>query len=61
VSLSIGNCAAALAHLNGEFEGLATTGPSGYWDYDDNLRVWVSTRSAMPEQAAITMWAAYQY
>jgi hypothetical protein len=61
VSLSIGNCSDRLAHLNGEFEGLATTGPSGYWDYDDNLRVWVSTRAGTSNQAAITMWAAYQY
>jgi hypothetical protein len=58
VSLVIENCSEAFAHLNGEFEGLATTSPSGYWDYDSNLRAWLSTPDETGDRSALTLWAA---
>jgi hypothetical protein len=46
----------AYAHLKGEYTGLATTTPSSYWNYDELLRVWLSTGDdAAP--VAITMLA----
>jgi hypothetical protein len=43
VSLTIANCTAPYSYLNGQLDGLATTSPSSYWDYDDNLIMWVSS------------------
>jgi hypothetical protein len=40
VTLTIESCNAAYAYLNGAYEGLATTTPSTYWDYDSLLRIW---------------------
>ena len=45
VSLIIGNCAAPYSYLNGPLDGLATTSPSNYWDYDSDLLMWVSSPS----------------
>ena len=58
VTLVIESCNVAFAHLNGEFEGLATTSPSGYWDYDSNLRAWLSTPAETGDRSALTLWAA---
>lgn len=45
VSLTIGNCGAPYSYLNGQLDGLATTSPSSYWDYDSDLIMWVSSPS----------------
>jgi hypothetical protein len=42
VSLTISGCNAPYNYLNSTFDGLATTGPSNEWDYDSNLRMWLS-------------------
>jgi hypothetical protein len=55
VVLTIASCKAPYAHLNGGFEGLATTTASGYWDYDSLLRTWLSKRDAAASAAAIMM------
>jgi hypothetical protein len=55
VALTIENCNAPYAYLNGAFEGLATTTPSAYWDYDSLLRAWLSKRDGAPSPAAVTM------
>lgn len=58
VALTIAGCNGPYAHLNGEYDGLATTSPSGYWDYDAMLRAWLSKQVDDPSQpAALTMWA----
>ena len=54
VELTLGSCTGPYAYLNGVFEGLATTTPGSYWDYDSLLRVWVAKRDATP-QAAVTL------
>ena len=58
VALTIASCDAPYTHLNGEFEGLATTTPGSYWDYDSFLRVWLSTSDPSAPPEAITMLAA---
>ena len=55
VILTIENCSAQYAYLNGVFEGLATTTPSSYWDYDSLLRTWLSKKDGSASQAAVTM------
>lgn len=55
VTLTIDSCNGQYAYLNGEFEGLATTSASAYWDYDSLLRIWLSKRDAASSQAAVTM------
>ncbi len=54
VALTIENCNAPYAYLNGGFEGLATTTPSSYWDYDSLLRTWLSKTDGAPSPAALT-------
>ena len=49
VTLAIESCADAFAHLNGDFAGFATTSPSDYWNYDVNLRAWLSTTEGAAE------------
>jgi len=57
VTLTLANCGGPYAHLNGEYEGLGTTSPGAYWDYDSSLRTWLSKRAGGPEQpAAFVMW-----
>ena len=58
VALTIENCNATYAYLNGAFEGLATTTPSTAWDYDALLRAWVSKRDGAPSPAAVTLLGA---
>jgi hypothetical protein len=56
VALTIEGCNETYAYLDGEYEGLATTSPSGYWDYDSLLRAWLSKRDPVTSQAAaVTM------
>ncbi len=55
VDLVIQSCNTSYAYLNGEFEGLATTGPSSLWDYDDLLRTWLSKRDGAVWQTALSM------
>lgn len=58
VALTIAGCSGPYAHLDGNYDGLATTSPSGYWDYDAMLRAWLSKRSDDPSRpAALTVWA----
>jgi hypothetical protein len=54
IALTIESCDALYAYLIGEFEGLATTTPSSYWDYDSLLRAWLS-KSDPTSPAALTM------
>lgn len=57
VTLTIDNCGGPYAYLNGEYEGLGTTSPGAYWDYDSSLRIWLSKRAGGPSQpAALVMW-----
>jgi hypothetical protein len=42
VSLTISGCQAPYDYLNGIYSGLASESPSGYWDYDTVLRMWLS-------------------
>jgi hypothetical protein len=55
VTLTIGNCGSQYAYLNGQFEGLATTTPGGYWDYDSWLRIWMSKQEPGQPATAVTM------
>ena len=63
VSLTISACDAAHKYLNSTFDGLATTSPSDRWDYDINLRMWLSQQdpdvlgSSPP---TLTTWAELQ-
>jgi hypothetical protein len=54
VELTLESCAGGYAYLNGVYEGLATTTPSNYWNYDALLRVWLSKRDAAAP-AAVTL------
>ena len=55
VALTIRNCNAPYAYLNGGFEGLATTSPGAYWDYDSFLRVWMSKQDEERPRSALTL------
>ena len=46
--------------LNGNFEGPASTSASSVWNYDDVLRIWLSTQEGTP-RVAITMLAYWRY
>jgi hypothetical protein len=59
VALTIEGCNAERASLNGEFKGLASTTASSVWNYDDVLRIWLSTQEVKPR--AITMLAYARY
>lgn len=62
VSLTISGCNAPYNYLNSTFDGLATSSPSDEWDYDSNLRMWLSqpnpnvSGSPLP---ALTTWAPW--
>jgi hypothetical protein len=45
VTLVIESCTAPYDYLNTTFEGLASTSPGSYWDYDVFLRMWLSQRN----------------
>ncbi len=57
VELTLASCSGSYAYLNGVYEGLATTTPSSYWDYDSLLRAWLSKQEGSPAQAAVTLLA----
>jgi len=64
VSLTVSGCNAPYVHLNGAFEGLATTSPGSKWDYDDFLRMWLSQQNPDVSGASppvLTTWAILQY
>jgi hypothetical protein len=61
VSLIISGCDAPHSTLNSTFDGLATISPSSKWDYDDNLRMWLSQQDATASGSSppvLTTWAA---
>ena len=57
ISLTLANCKPPYTHLNGEYAGLAADSAGNYWDYDDELRIWVSSTTAGPAAPALTMLA----
>jgi hypothetical protein len=62
VTLTISGCNAQYSHFNGTYDGLATTTTSSEWDYDSNLRMWLSqpdsdVSGALPP--ALTTWAPW--
>jgi len=62
VTLTISGCNAQYSHFNGTYEGLATTTTSSEWDYDSNLRMWLSQPDPVVTGAsppALTTWAPW--
>jgi hypothetical protein len=62
VSLTISGCKAPYNYLNSTFDGLATSSPSDEWDYDGNLRMWLSQPNpdvSGPSPPALTTWAPW--
>jgi hypothetical protein len=62
VSLTISGCNAPYNYLNSTFDGLATTSPSSEWDYDSNLRMWLSQPNPSVSGSsppALTTWASW--
>lgn len=62
VALTISGCNAQYSYLNSTFDGLATTSPSSEWDYDSNLRMWLSQPGPNVSGAsspALTTWASW--
>ena len=62
VSLTISGCNATYNYLNSTFKGLATLSPSDEWDYDSNLRMWLSQPNPDVSGAsppALTTWAPW--
>lgn len=62
VTLTISACNEQYSYLNSTFAGLATTSPSDEWNYDGNLRMWLSqpdpdVSGASPP--ALTTWAPW--
>jgi len=57
ISLTLANCKPPYTHLNGAYEGLAADSAGNYWDYDDELRIWVSSTTAGPTAPPLTMLA----
>jgi hypothetical protein len=61
VSLTISGCNAQYSYFNSTFDGLATTSPSSVWDYDSNLRMWLSQPNpdvSGSSPPALTTWAS---
>jgi len=58
ISLTLANCKPPYTYLNGEYAGLAADSAGNYWDYDDELRIWVSSTTAGLAAPALTMLAA---
>jgi hypothetical protein len=58
VILTLQGCNGPYVHLNGDFEGLASTSPGTVWDYDMYLRIWMSQPDSVPSRAAVTMLSA---
>jgi hypothetical protein len=64
VSLIISGCDAPHNALNSTFGGLATTSPSDKWNYDVNLRMWLSQQDpdvSSSSPPVLTTWAEQQY
>ena len=62
VVLTITGCNAQYSYLNSTFAGLATGSPSDKWDYDSNLRMWLSQPDPDVSDAsplALTTWAPW--
>lgn len=62
VALTISGCNAQYSYLNTTFAGLATTSPSDEWNYDSNLRMWLSQPDPDVSGAstpALTTWAPW--
>jgi hypothetical protein len=57
VTLMMQNCNGGYAYLNGPYEGLALYSASSYWDYDSELRMWLSKPAGETPPAALTMLA----
>jgi hypothetical protein len=57
VTLTMQNCNGAYAYLNGQYDGLALYTASSYWDYDSQLRMWLSKSTGETPPAALTMLA----
>ena len=55
VTLMMQNCTGAYAYLNGQYDGLALYTASSYWDYDSQLRMWLSKPTGETPPAALTM------
>jgi hypothetical protein len=54
VRLNIAGCAASFATLNGDYEGLASSTASSVWNYDEVVRLWLSTDNT-PRVAATVL------
>jgi hypothetical protein len=54
VTLMMENCNGAYAYLNGQYDGLALFTASSYWDYDYQLRMWLSKPTGETPPAALT-------
>lgn len=62
VTLIISGCNAQYSYFNGTYDGLATTTTSNEWDYDSNLRMWLSQPNPDVSGAsppALTTWAPW--
>lgn len=55
VTLMMQSCNGAYAYLNGQYDGLALYTASSYWDYDSQLRIWLSKPTGETPPAALTM------
>ena len=61
MSLTLANCKAPYTRLNGEYAGLAADSASNFWDYDDELRIWLTSTTPGRTAPALTMLAAALY
>jgi hypothetical protein len=57
VTLLMENCTGPYTYLNGQYDGLALYTASSYWDYDANLRMWLSKPTGDTPPAALTTLA----
>lgn len=55
VTLMMESCSGAYAYLNGSYGGLALSTPDSVWDYDSELRIWVSKDPENASPAGLTM------
>jgi hypothetical protein len=61
VSLVLASCNPPYAYLNGEYHGLAAMSAGNYWDYDNVLRMWLSSTAAEPTAPALVLLAPQLY
>jgi hypothetical protein len=54
VTLTMKNCDGAYAYLSGQYAGLGLYSASSYWNYDSQLRMWLSKPTAETRPAALT-------